>query len=178
MNTNIMIDLKTTGTRPGCCILSIGAVPFLDESMSIEPFYEKISLAASKDLNFKSDPETMAWWSKQEEHIREEAFSGTKDVVIVLSEFSSYLQELPAPPLVWGNGADFDNAILAETYRVMKIPVPWKYNASRCYRTLCALFPEVPRMKLDAAVAHNALADARHKALHAEQIFIWRNRRI
>lgn len=169
---NIMVDLETTGTRPGCAILSIAAVPFAVE-YDLEHFYCKIDKASCAANGLHDDPATIAWWARQSEAARAEAFSGTTDIIVALTDFASYCQHLPEAPLVWGNGADFDNAVLAEAYKITGANggvAPWKYSDSRCYRTLKNLFSQVPNIT-PPAVAHNALEDARSQAAHAQRIF-------
>lgn len=66
------------------------------------------------------------------------------------------------PDQVFGNGSDFDNAIVAETFKRVGLPVPWKYRNSRCLRTAKDYLPKVD-LKRDG-VHHRALDDARYQA--------------
>lgn len=59
---------------------------------------------------------------------------------------------------VWGNGAAFDNVILASAYRRVTAGTPWQYWNDRCYRTVKALHPDVPMQR--TGDHHNALDDA------------------
>jgi len=120
---------------------------------------------------FSTDDSTVDWWGKQTSAVREEAFSGKCSIKEALIEFDSYCESFQVAPLVWGNGADFDNAILAEAYYKMKLPPPWKYSDSRCYRTLKNLYPMVPYTR--PTIAHHALYDAQAQAAHAELILAW-----
>lgn len=161
---DVMVDLETLGTSPGCIILSIGATTF-DERFQ---FYEKISLQDSDRQGFMEDPETMAWWSKQEPIVYAEATNGEKTVQEVLGEFSDWYKRLPATNVfIWGNGADFDLPILREYYTTMKMKAPWKPFNGRCYRTLKNLYPKITVTRAAAAVKHNALMDAIFQAQHA-----------
>jgi exodeoxyribonuclease VIII len=163
---NVMIDLETTGVTPGCCILSIGACTFDLR----EEFYSTISLSNSHTRGLFDDPDTIAWWSKQSEKARKEAFSGTKDLLVVLGEFQTWFNRLDGKDKkVWGNGADFDLPILAFAYRLAGIKLPWKPFNGRCYRTLKNLYKSVegPKFSLDK---HDALVDAKIQAEHASRI--------
>lgn len=167
---NVMIDLETTGTSSGCCILSLAAVPFLAEA-PLESFYEKISHVKSMDAGFTNDEATLRWWDKQKKEIQDEAFSGTRSPLSVLESFIYYLKQLGEPKHIylWGNGADFDNVILATYFKRLGIEaLPWGTWNNRCYRTLKNLFPIVQYQK--PVDAHNALADATAQARHAALI--------
>jgi len=169
-NTNLMVDLETLGTRPGCAILSIAAVPFASP-YDLEPFYVKIDSTTCTEAGFHVDDATIAWWEKQSKEAYDEAFSGTMDILVALAAFADYCAALPFTPLVWGNGANFDNAILGEAYRLVAMKQPWRYTDDRCYRTLKALYPQIPYAK--PVIAHNALHDAKAQADHATRIFEW-----
>ena len=78
MKNTLMIDLETTGKRPGCCILTIGAAGIDKNGLEVN-FYAKISYDKSKAEGFDDDPETLAWWRKQDTATLKEAFSGTTE---------------------------------------------------------------------------------------------------
>jgi len=65
---------------------------------------------------------------------------------------------------VWGNGAAFDNVILASAYRQANITQPWLFWNDRCYRTVKALSPAVTMQR--NGTHHNALDDAESQARH------------
>ena len=162
---NVMLDLETLGTSAGCAILSIGAQTFRNLSRF---YYEKIDPKDSR-LYLREDIDTLRWWHQQDFRMRDEAFSGTKDLLPVLVNFAAFLKDI-SPDLdklfVWGNGADFDPPILAYAYERFDRPIPWKPYHALCYRTLKELLPQVkapPR----ASAAHHALEDAIYQAEHA-----------
>ena len=165
---DIMIDLETGGLKAGCPVLAIGACSF-DSS---EKFYEKISLASCQSAGLVILPATMDWWAKQDPRAKAEAFSGTKDLQLVLGEFSDWflsVERRQGTCYVWGNGADFDLPILSKAYEVCGMKEPWKAFNGRCYRTLKNLFYDV---KPDAfeGIKHTAIADAEFQAAHALKI--------
>lgn len=165
---DLMVDIETLGKKPGCAILSIAVVPFLTDS-DIEPFYERI--LPSSCIGLSVDDDTWKWWHNQDAAVREEAFSGTTPLSTALFLLTEYIQQFPKDTKVWGNGASFDVPILEAAYARFNRPAPWKYYNSMCYRTLKNLFKEVTApVQLDK---HNALADARFQAAHAEKILRW-----
>jgi len=85
---------------------------------------------------------------------------------LALKEFNAYLIELDHQTVqIWGNGADFDNSILAAAYRACRIEPAWKFSNNRCYRTLKGLYP-ADKLKRQG-IYHNALDEAKSQAVHA-----------
>lgn len=166
--TNIVCDLETTGKRSGCSILSVGLV-FILEGTICDTYYEKISHTESKLAGFSDDPDTLVWWNKQRADIQEEAFSGFRSPGSVLQSISNKMKEYGSSRELhlWGNGSDFDNAILAGAYEHLGLPQPWHYTNNSCYRTWKNSVPVPYQKPIDA---HNALADAVAQARHLIQI--------
>jgi exodeoxyribonuclease VIII len=114
----------------------------------------------------KMDASTVMWWMKQSDQARAAFNEKGVSLSTALSDFMDWLDD---KALVWGNGATFDNVILDNAYRATGLTKPWKYNADRCYRTLKALYPQVPAGERSGTY-HNALDDAKHQAMHASRI--------
>jgi len=111
------------------------------------------------------------WWAMQDPEVRNEAFSGTKSLEVVLQEISDYLASFKCDPVIWGKGSDFDNVLLAEAYDRCDIKLPWNFRNNRCFRTLTAIFPYHSFDKINTK-KHSALEDAKHQAEWAESIFL------
>jgi len=174
---NVMIDLETLGTSPGCVILSIGATIF-DVATSVllrtdldAMFYGSISIDSSEKAGLKIEQATVDWWHAQQPDSVADAFGGVANIKDILDDFSNYLGLLDSygTVRVWGNAASFDLKILEAAYKILDIKVPWKYRNEMCYRTLKNLFPQVPTEKFDG-IKHNALHDAIYQGYHAEKI--------
>jgi hypothetical protein len=170
-----MLDFETLGTRPGCCVLTFGAVFFSsteDNPLGSE-FSSVVSVESQKRLGLHTDPDTIAWWKTQSEEAQaavRQAYDESRAPPLedVLEFFSEYLlQEVGHKKNVqiWGNGADFDNVILAALYHAAKMEAPWHFYNNRCYRTLKNVVkgPKLVRQ----GVHHNALDDAKSQAMHA-----------
>lgn len=166
--THIMLDLETLGTRPGSVILTIGAVAFSVEAGITGTFYASISREDSEAHGFKVCPNTEAWWLDQGQQAIDAAFSGTTKLTDALEGFRGWVASLGVSEWrdvnVWGNGSDFDNALLAEAYAVTNIVAPWSFVGNRCYRTIKNLFPGITVPSV--GVQHNALDDATYQANH------------
>lgn len=164
MSAHYMVDLETLSLRPNATILSIGLVNILRPETSL---YLKLNTKLQPLESFHRDSETLLWWQGQDAQVREDTFGGTLPPVEVCDALYPYLKLCDS---IWANGADFDLPILANLFRFAGIETPWKYSATRCYRTVKSLFPEVTIPKLQASEAHNALKDAEWQAAHLRAI--------
>lgn len=178
---HIMLDLETLGTGPGCTVLSIGAVAFTIDGCGSQ-FYKVVDRQSCRDAGLTEDPSTLQWWGKPSEEARRvlaEASSGPEMLGRVagmgkrgvplwraLDAFADFVDSCGGGVVqVWGNGADFDNAILGFCYRAAGRPLPWQFRNNRCYRTLRALTGN--RKVHRHGTHHNALDDANTQAAEA-----------
>lgn len=165
MLNTLMIDIETTGSKPGCKVLSIGAFGFSKTGEQVE-FYERISPMASQELALEDGKDTMEWWELQDESVKLEAFSGQESPVMVLALFKQFIYEnfsigTKNPKFtIWCCGSDFDFPILAEVFERTGVNVPWKFWQQRDYRTIKELFPEIKAIEANGE-KHNALEDAK-----------------
>lgn len=172
---DVMVDLETVGQRAGCAILSIGAVAFDRETGKLGPeLYTVVRLSTCEALGLHSNQDTLDWWSKQSPEAQKvlkqsRAARGNKTLPKALAEFNEYLAQFgPKAVKVWGNGSDFDNAILYGCYAAADIKAGWEFWNSRCFRTLKDF---APHLKMErAGTHHNALDDAKTQALHALKV--------
>ena len=165
---NFSLDLETLGTKPGSVIFSVGCVAF-DETGVTSEYYSLIGIHNSRNAGFRVNPQTEAWWDSQPEEAQKElnlAWGSARTVDDVLDTFGEWVIETAGDRdnvVMWGNGADFDNVLLASYYQMFGMDPPWLYTNGRCLRTLKNVFPgfEPPMI----GTLHNALDDAKHQAL-------------
>ena len=177
---DLMVDLETLGKTPGCVIMSIGAVFFDADSGELgKEFYTVVNVASAEREGLLLDKETISWWGRQSSEARkviDEAYSEEKSISLraALSQFREFCHEecVEADIRIWGNGADFDNAILACAFKAADLPPPQQHWNNRCFRTLKALVPAVGKMERRGTY-HNALDDAKTQALHAIKCLRW-----
>ena len=155
-----MVDLETMGTGAHAPIVSIGAVDFDAQTINSE-FYVKVKLESAVEHGAVIDADTVLWWLKQEEQARAEL---TKGDGVSLPTALEMLKAWAGDAYWWGNGASFDNVILAESAKRATGKPLWPFFHDRCYRTMKSCFPEADLP--DRFDAHNAVADARFQALH------------
>lgn len=164
---HVMLDIETLGTRPGDVILSIGAVWFSVEDGIKSSVHISIDAESSKAAGLRAQKSTLEWWSKQSDEARAAAFSGELSLESALKQFTMWLPK-GDNVVVWGNGANFDNALMAAAYRAIKLPTPWPYWNDRCYRTISAMFMKTKIERV--GTGHNALDDATTQALRLIQM--------
>lgn len=161
---NIMLDLETMGNTPNAAIIAIGAVRF--DGVVNDTFYCTIDLSDSVKNGLTMDPDTVMWWMQQSNDARGAFKNPEYDLAAALDAFETWVGDTPA--VVWGNGSDFDNAILANAYARVGRAAPWKFGNNRCYRTMKNLFPNIHMER--TGTYHNALDDARSQANHLIRI--------
>jgi hypothetical protein len=165
---NIMLDLETMGNGSTAAIIAIGAVKFDEYEVMPDGFYSKVNLESSMEFGMVVDASTVCWWMKQGEDARLAAAREDGETIsMALVNFSTWAGD---NPIIWGNGATFDNVILSNAYKVCFIPRPWSYKADMCYRTMKAMYPQVEAGP-SIGIAHHALDDARYQAEHLLRIF-------
>lgn len=161
----VMLDLETMGNGPDAAIIAIGAVAFDIKSRSIgAKFYRTVDLASSVAGGGRMDPSTVLWWMQQSEDARKVFAREGATIDAALLDFADWLSGSFGEAEVWGNGAAFDNVILASAYRRAGMETPWQYWNNRCYRTVRALHPHVDCTRV--GTYHNAVDDAETQARH------------
>lgn len=165
-----MIDLETFGTKPGCALVSIGAVFFDPKTGDLgHELYTVVSRSSCEERGLHIDAGTVKWWSGQSEAARtafDESCASGAPLEAALDELTRFIK-LEKNVRVWGNGNDFDKPVLTAAYHACGLSEPWRPYNGRCYRTMKQLFKaELGR----EGVAHNALDDAKHQARHLIEI--------
>jgi exodeoxyribonuclease VIII len=167
---HIMIDLETMGTGSDAPIISIGAVAFNAKGIDIRGFYNSVDLQSSVTAGATIEPNTVMWWMQQSDEARAALLTAdTVDIASALDAFDGWIANVTGsgPETlkgVWGNGASFDNVIVAETYKRLRRSPPWPFWKDRCYRTIKSMYPNVKVTR--KGTHHNALDDARYQAEH------------
>lgn len=162
MTTHLMIDIETLGKRPGAVVLSVVLVRFNDEACV------QVNLQPHPD--FETDPDTVAWWHKQDPAAWQAATQGAVPIRAGLEYIAQWLAwAVPdGDLLLWAHGATFDPPILGEAYRRLGLPCPWQYWQVRDTRTLYDLAGidvrnyavPPPHVALNDAIAQTRAANA------------------
>ena len=171
MATHAMIDIETLGTMPNSVIMSVGGVKF-DPFTNNEPFdgkHWRLDVDAQTSKGRLVDDNTLEWWAKQEESIREKAFAdeGRTAIEPFMKELNAWLTGCE---VIWCQGPQFDMVILEDFYRDFGHHRNWFYwQVSDC-RTLFKMMPVDPRKAIQEDL-HDAQADAHWQAVCVQQFF-------
>lgn len=174
------IDLETLGTAADSAILSIGCVEF-DEHGPQSGFHSYVRLDTCAAAGLKIYPDTTLWWMRQADDARAllQSCEGEDSpplgtALVQLTRFmvgEENYHEWDGEPRddieVWGNGADFDNAILQTAFRGCGLKQPWHFWNNRDLRTIrlaTELATGLPAPKVRPAIAHDAYSDAEAQA--------------
>ena len=164
IQNELMLDIETTGQKPGCKVLSLGAFGFDKDGNQVE-FYKRFDMDAQTIEGLTDDPATMEWWGNQSELARIEAFGGKTDPKEGISEFKQWFYSHFSAGYgsrfrVWCCGLDFDFPILQEFFRRFGFTFPWKYWLQYDYRTIKNIFVGVKSNEGNVA-KHTAIEDAK-----------------
>lgn len=168
-----MIDLETMGTSPDAPVVAIGVVAFeFDDSDTgiryVDQLYVTCPLSADVANGAVIDADTVRWWLQQDDAASKALVSATAEVdgatpAVDVAEWFNHTEPDIGKRVVWGNGPDFDNVLLAAWLRRHNQQPMWKFYNNRCFRTALAMCRTVRRIK--PTVAHHALSDATAQAL-------------
>jgi len=176
MSVEVMIDLETLSTESSAAIISIGAVKFDprgaigttgDGDPDYMPFRQNIDLYSLEEAGLHFGGQTIKWWMEQSPEARESVLADAVDIGTALSRFYVWFGDKSMP--TWGNGAGFDNVILRNAYQKLGGQCPFKFSHDRCFRTMKALFPDVPYVV--PAIPHDPLQDAEAQVVHLQKLY-------
>lgn len=164
MRTHATIDIETFGTNANAPIVSLGAVAFnADGIIENSELYLVIDHTDALEHGAVINPETVKWWKAQSEDARAVLSRDIERISTsnALHRLQRYLNELGEDVCVWGNGSDFDNAILNYMFNAFGMKTPWKFWNNRCFRTMKSIYPKIELER--QGTYHNALDDAKYQ---------------
>lgn len=172
---HIVLDLETMGTKQDAAIIEIGMVIFnhmgqRETANVIEQWSSAVRLESSIMRGGTVSPGTIEWWMATERtEARDNWIASPKlGILVALNAVAARILKYSAInplPLIWGNGVNFDNAILKSAYERLEIKVPWGYRQDADFRTLKLLYKDVVPEPAFVGTPHVALDDARHEAV-------------
>ena len=162
---NIMMDIETLDTRHTAQVMSIGLARF-DETGVKSAMYWVLQREDQEEMGRTVSESTIKWWAEQKADAQQVITDYNENPIETHHSLLLIKDWMGAKPIVWGNGADFDNAIVASLYATFETEVPWSHKHSRCYRTLAALCPPtvIDHLPPKAGTHHHALDDALYQA--------------
>lgn len=172
---HLMVDLETMATGPTAAIVQIGAVlfdPAGDGPIDRRGYSANVNLTSSALAGMRIDPDTIAWWQRQDPAAQTALLAGAVDLRTALAGLRDFVRaNVAAPAGVWSHGAAFDVPILEHAAQLTGVALPWSHREVRDTRTVfwlagAAGWPDdVPFAE---AVKHFALSDATHQVLRVQ----------
>lgn len=169
---HIVLDIETLDVLPSAKIISIGAAGVSSCGVLVASFHIPIS-TISQQFDRTESQDTHKWWKTvpcdaaraasysypegPETPLLSSALRAFKNFCDAVGNGDKHLR-------VWGNGSDFDNAIVQSLYKSCNMPAPWEFWNNRCLRTLRDLVPECKDVGAFVGVQHHAEHDALHEA--------------
>jgi hypothetical protein len=179
MKPHVMIDLETVSTQSNATILTFAAMKFDPHGdarevssdrifNSNQSFYRRVDPESCSDLGGHIDDSTVAWWSKQSEEVKEEAFhpDDRHSIKDVLVDFHRWYADSEA---AWSNGSIFDINIIEYYNKELHRGNPWKFWEIRDTRTVYGLTDaELPDLGVNA---HHALMDCWKQVVGVQNVY-------
>jgi hypothetical protein len=173
-----VLDIETRSTRVNAAIGSIGLVIGNVLTRQVyESFYVLIDHEAQ--TNRDTSARTMDWWAVQAEKFpdaHDEMFNNPdrvslKDALIMLNEFVDNVNQRymrgGRTVNVFGNGPEFDNAIVCDAMDDARIKPKWQFGSNQSIRTGVyferLLTDGDSKYSNDFPNKHHALYDAQHE---------------
>ncbi|MGY2573181.1 3'-5' exonuclease [Vibrio sp. C8] len=181
MSIHVMLDLETMGNTSNAAIVSIGAVVFNPETGELGADFEEVINLNSSAYYGDLDASTVTWWLTQSEEARaifqrDTPKSSLKDALLELNQWFADLGDAKEIQ-IWGNGSGFDNVILTNAYKAVRIKPNFTHWNDRDVRTIVEMGRSIlgidPKTKLEReGTHHSALDDAKFQAKYVA--IIWR----
>lgn len=155
---DLMLDLETWGTNPGCVVVQIGACFFDNKTGQIgETFSRNIDPRDSVKQGFLMEVDTILWWLGQEKAAQDAVHKHSFHVSDTLVAFNSFLQGKKIDRVWCHKGFDFP--LLAAYYRKMDMPFPLNHWTFRDLHTILDLAKMNIKNRKRDGIFHNGLDD-------------------
>ena len=161
-----MLDIETLATSPNAVVIQVGFVPF-DISSGVvgkNKFLINISSEDCQKYGLETNPDTIAFWEKQDRAIWNSTQENPQPLEVALRELAAFIRQnlSSSRRRIWSH-ATFDIPVVSNAYNVAGIEIPWNYRETRDIRTLnwlhTSLLEKKEKENAPRENAHNALAD-------------------
>jgi hypothetical protein len=196
MKMDIMLDLETLGTKPGCAVLSIGAKvfdPYGDNSVpSAAPpstsFYRNIDLFSSLMIGLTIDLATLDWWRTKDKTAQDAFLLGGVKPKTAIQQFNDWIvacgnqySPLEKSLTVWAKSPGFDCHVLEFVADLVGYRLEWHdderkqgFRTFRDVRTAIAMSgidEKSITAKGTGRTQHNALDDCEVQILQVQAAY-------
>lgn len=139
---DIMTDLETLGTNTNSTVFQFSACSFDIETFQIyDVFNEIVDLSKLKQNQTVIDPDTVAWWLKEDRFLFAKLISdpdakSLEDVIELFGLWINKQSEVSEAVHLWGNGATFDNVMIKYQFNLVGKEYPINFRLERDMRTI------------------------------------------
>jgi hypothetical protein len=163
---DLMVDLETYGTAPGCVILEVALVAFdrnSDRRIAYDSFFPDIT--EQQSMGFTIDNETMKFWADNQEAWTNQLQAMREPVATVVGRINAFWNDHchVDKTVVWAKGTPFDFPILRTILKD-----PWSFRNIHDMRTL--KFVSKSDIVVKSTKPHFGLMDAIAQAQEVRQI--------
>ena len=148
MSRHVMIDIETMGNKPGCAVVSIGALEFYPEAGVIgETFHFSVNLTDALLHGLTIDQGTVKWWGNQSPEAKRAITDNPTTLKSALHLLTQFLHcpethVIPKNMPIWCRGTSFDPVMLDAAFAAAGMTAPWQYWQWRDMRTLLKVCEE------------------------------------
>lgn len=168
---HIMLDLETMGVNTDALITTISAVRFdMDTGECFEEFEIALNWEEQIAKNAKMDASTVQWWLTQSKLAQETMLRlPQQSVCEALLSFNRWIENIcldVKKTKLWGNGINFDNALLRNLYKRHDISFILPYYCDNDVRTLVTLKGINPKDYEFKGIKHRGIDDCKHQIFY------------
>ena len=168
--TDVMLDIETLARSADSVVLTIGAVRFDRYGKQVDQtgIHLYLSIDEQKSAGRAVDPETVAWWDKQNPDVRDDVMRSWNRMPVkaALEQLARYVEDANK---IWSQGPLFDIKILENLYEQHGMKAPWRFYKIRDSRTLFDALGDT--RSRDTANLHDALSDSIDQARAVQRAF-------
>lgn len=168
---DVMIDIETLGTKPGCIVLSVGVVQFdVETGDTGRNFYCRPNPYVQQSRGLGIDYGTLEWWMEQGPGAQSVFQEPTESVGDMVHGIKWACEEART---FWSQGSNFDfpilEAMINAFYPADNSPVPWSFYQIRDTRVIYDLAKRKTGFNYKSVKRsgdhHNAIDDAYHQVM-------------
>lgn len=194
---DFVLDFETLGKTKDCVVLSLAVTPFDRDSLKTfkeyidDTQYWKFEVNHQAEVGRVIDSDTLEWWSKQDETVRDREMLPSDDDITLdefIKSFYDYCKsnKIGNKSIGWARGKEFDFGILGDIVSNFKhnldkeqypineafFPVPfWCRKDIRDYISGLVVDPTItkvplPKGSLEGFEHHNPVHDCARAVLH------------
>jgi len=132
MKTQAMVDIETLSSNSDAAVIAIGLCLFDGKDVWGE---HEILIDPQFTPGYR-DPDTLDWWSTQDQEVFQKMMSGMVMPWDACDQMISYFDAHPGVKQLWANPPSFDITILRHLFKLYDKSFPIHFTGERDFRTM------------------------------------------